>query len=279
MADPLVLTVDELRALCRVAELSLPRFVTAADSGAVAVDTAALRGLAARGLVRLTGRATLDAIQVTETLTRLLAPCSAARLLAEIEIESSGRVTNFAGAAGVDRSVTLFTELGTGLVSVERVTTDVDQVLARHCRIAELTESAGGAGFAVDAEVQADADALALAGDEDAAVGTLTAGGVPEQIARAWIVAVTGRRLAVAVTAVRRSGGGIVEAGELRWLVAGDGTAWRVESGATEAAEMPAAYDVEPPSIAVITPVGRAVIAADLAALAGRPVTREVANQ
>jgi hypothetical protein len=283
MADSLVLTVDELRALRRVAALSLPRFVTAADSGAVAVDAAALRGLAARGLVRLTGRAAPDAVRVAESLTRLLAPFSAARLLAEIEVESGGRITHLACAAAADGSATLLTQRDIGLVSVERVQADVGQVLARRCRIDEVTESAGEVRFTVDAETQADADALALAGDGDAAIGTLTAAGVPRRTARSWITAVTGRRLAVAVRVARRLRDhptGPYEAAELRWLVAGDGTAWRVEPGQTDPADAAApAYDAEPPPVAVITTAGRTALGADLAGLVGRPTTREAASQ
>ena len=46
---PLVVSVDELRAICRVTDAVLPAFVTDDDAKIEAVDIAALRGLAARG--------------------------------------------------------------------------------------------------------------------------------------------------------------------------------------------------------------------------------------
>jgi hypothetical protein len=261
VTDSLLLTVDELHALCRVAELSLPRFVTAADSGEVAVDAAALRGLAARGLLELTGDEALDAVRVTDRLTRLLAPCSAARLLAEIEIESGGRLARLAITTKADRPVTLLTGLDAGLVEIECVNADVENVLTRLCRVDEVADSAAGEAFVVDAEAQADADAMAVEGDDEAAVDTLAAAGLPRRVARAWVAAVVGRRLAVFVRVARRFTGSF-EAAELRWLVAGDGTAWRVEpeDGA-----------------AVITPVGRQTLGEDLTDLAGR--TGKVANR
>ncbi|HEU5160084.1 MAG TPA: hypothetical protein VFU43_24010 [Streptosporangiaceae bacterium] len=253
-------TVDELRALRRVAEIELPRFVCEGDAGHVAVDAAALRGLAVRGLVTLE-----DGVRVGGELTRLLAPCSSARLLAEVELESAGRLTHIALAAGTER-VTLLTERDAGLVSVERVDADPGEVLARVCRLDEVAEVGAGAGFTVAAEAHTEADGLVLDGALDAAARLLTEAGVQASSARAWVTAVAGRRYAASLSvARRRDDGGPVEAGELRWLVAGDGTAWRVEPAEPPLAPWP---DLRPPEYAVITPAGRPELHRDLAALA-----------
>ena len=265
-------TVDELRALRRVADVELPHFVSAGDTGHVAVDAAALRGLAVRGLVTLDRGTAIDGVKVDGELDRLLGPCSSPYVLAEVEMESAGRLTHIAVVVGMDRRATLLTELPAGLVSVECAGADVSRLLACVCRLDEVAETDIGVGFTVAAEAQLEADGLVLGGAPEAAVDLLMRAGIQASAARTWVAAVAGRRYAASVSVARRRRpeGGAVEAGELRWLVAGDGTAWRVdpaEAGEPSAAPWP---DIQGPECAVITTSTRRALYRDLTALAGQ---------
>lgn len=258
-SDELVLTVDELRALRRVADLVLPAFVTTGDRGEARVDAAALRGMALRGLIDLDGDSPLEPVRVADELAEALGPCTSASMLAEVELET----TRLAIVIGVEHPVTMLTALDGGFVAVERADADAGEVLERLCRLHEVTEPAASWAFTIDAETQAKADALVLAGDPDSAVAVLTEGGMPEQTAKAWTAAVDGRRLAAAVSVACRLDDGLITAGELRWLVAGDGTAWRVEAD-----EAPADPEQDtPPLLAVVSTVGRDVLRGHLTAL------------
>lgn len=281
-------TIDELRAVRRLAEIELPHFVTAADAGHVAVDAAALRSLAVRGLVTLGEGTVLDGVRLRGELTRLLAPCSSPRLLAEVEMESAGRLTHVAVAAGPAGPAIRLTELPAGLVAIEEADADLGQLLAHVCRLDEVAEAGTGAGFTVSAETQSAADRLVLDGVPDAAVRLLTSAGVESDSAGGWVAAVAGRRYAASVSVARRHEGGRVEAGELRWLVAGDGTAWRVapvaaaKSAAKSAAVPPAVPwpAIEGPEDAMITPCTRQALHDDLAALTGpAEAAREMADR
>jgi hypothetical protein len=90
-------------------------------------------------------------------------------------------------------------------------------------------------------------------------VALLTAAGASQAAARGWVAAVCTRRRAVAVSVARNLGDGPdgpFESGELRWLVAGDGTGWRVDPG-----ELP---------MAVVRPAGADQLARGLDLLLGR---------
>ncbi|TDD92507.1 hypothetical protein [Actinomadura rubrisoli] len=135
----MIVTIDELRALRRIAYLSLPSFVTAGDTGDLAVDAAAIRGLAARDLVALPEAEPLDGVRVAGGLRRLLGPCASPRTLAEIVIEREpgGRTARYSVAAGDAPPVTLLTALPAGLGSVELLDTDAGTLLPRLCGLDE----------------------------------------------------------------------------------------------------------------------------------------------
>jgi hypothetical protein len=283
-------TIDELRAVRRLAEIELPHFVTAADAGHVAVDAAALRGLAVRGLVTLGDCTALGGVRIGGELTRLLGPCSSPRLLAEVEMECAGRLTHVAVAVGVavdaDGPAIRLTELPAGLVAIEMADADPGQVLAQVCRLDEVAEPGTGAGFTVSAEAQPAADRLVLDGVPEAAVRLLMNAGVEAGPARAWVAAVAGRRYAASVSVARRRHeagrveAGRVEAGELRWLVAGDGTAWRVEPAAATEPTTDPWPAIEGPEYAMIAPCTRQALYDHLAALTGpAEAAREMADR
>lgn len=168
---------------------------------------------------------------VADPLARLMAPCHVARRIAEIDIEASGVLDRHAVIACATGTALVATELPGGLVSLRLTEADLLGEVSGLCRVDEITAPAATTGFTVSAEAHRHADELVLRGAATAATAVLTAAGVPEPAARAWITAVRGHRCAVAVTVARNDGDGPdgpFEVGEVRWLVAGDGTAWRV---------------------------------------------------
>src|SRR5439155_22102173 len=71
----LLVTIDELRALRRIMDIWLPGFVVEEDDEDLRVDAAALRGLAARGLVSLPAGADIPAyLALAPPPARHLAP-------------------------------------------------------------------------------------------------------------------------------------------------------------------------------------------------------------
>lgn len=246
----LVVSVDELRAVHRFTRLCLPRFVMEDDEEDPRVDAAALRGLAARGLIELCP----DDVLVADPLDRLLAPGRAARRIAEIDVEAPGVLDRHAVIDGASGTAVVFTELPGGLVSLRLTVAGLPGEVRRLCRLDEITASASGTEFTITAEAHRHADELVLSGAATAAMEALIAAGVLELAARAWISAVCSRRCAVAVTVARsyRDGTeGPFEVGETRWLVAGDGTAWRVS------ADEPAEHGDDPSpgdALSVLTP-------------------------
>lgn len=225
MRPGLVVSLDELRAVHRLTGLCLPRFVVADDEEDPRVDAAALRGLAARGLVDLCP----DDVLVVDPLDRLLAPGRATRWIAEIDIETPGGLDRHAVIAGAAGTAVVATQLAGGLVSLRPSVADLPAEVRRLCRLDEVSAPASATGFTVAVETHRHADELVLSGAATAATEVLTAAGVAEPAARTWITAVCGRRCAVAVAVARSYGpDGPFEVGEVCWLVAGDGTAWRV---------------------------------------------------
>src|SRR6266508_1794836 len=186
--NPLTVTVDELRAVAALADVVLPRFVTADDDSDPRVDAAALRGLAARALVTL-------------------------------EVEAGGALLRCAVVGA-----TVFGEQQAGLVRLEPAGSPLDLV-NRLGRLDQIAEP-GPHCFTVPTKRYLAADDLLLAGDPEAAVAALGRPG-----ADAWIEAVRTRRHSVSVAAARGH-----LAVELCWLVAGDGTAWRVTTGPADVA-------------------------------------------
>lgn len=238
MAGSLVLTVDELRALSRLVEVSLPRFVTDGDPDEVRVDAAALRGMAARGLVTIQDAAELADVRLADELDRRLAPCATASLLAEVEVETGGTLARYAVVGWTGGPVARLTDrpagYGAGFVALELADRPVSGVLAQLCGLDAVTGPGDGGAFTVDVDAHAEADELVLDGDREGAVAVLTAAGAPAAAARGWVAAVCARHRAVAVSVARNLGDGPdgpFESTELRWLVAGDGTGWRVDPG------------------------------------------------
>ncbi len=235
----LLLTVDELRALHRILGTWLPRFVVEDHDESLRVDAAALRGLAARGLLTLAPDWTVvDGLTLDDAVTGHLEPYRTARLVVEAEAETAGVTTRFAVSAAPDGTVGLLTALPGGLVSTELIDSPALDVVARMCRLDQVAAAGGPAGpelaCRVDVDAHFEADGLALAGDLDGAVAALVCGGAPEPAARAWISALVSRRGAAAISVAHVAGTtptvpeGPIADGELRWLVADDGTAWRV---------------------------------------------------
>jgi hypothetical protein len=146
MAGSLVLTVDELRALSRLVDVSLPRFVTEHDRDEVRVDAAALRGLAARGLATIQDAAELADIRLVDELDHRLAPCATASLLAEVEVETGGTLARHAVVGWTGGPVARLTDgpdgNGAGFVALELTDRPVSGVLAGLCGLDTVTARA-----------------------------------------------------------------------------------------------------------------------------------------
>jgi hypothetical protein len=250
--DPtLVVSVDELRAVHRLTGLCLPRFVVADDEDDPRVDVAALRGLAARDLVVLspecpdspgcpdTPGSPDGGVLLADPLVQLLAPSHVARRIVEIDVEASGVLDRHAVITGEAGTAVVVTEFDGGLVGLRRAKAGE---VRRLCGVDEVTELGAAMSFTVCAVALREADELALRGAGPTAVEVLTAAGVGEQTALAWITAVRERTCAVAVAVARSCGDGgpdgPFEIDEMRWLVTGDGTAWRVTAARSSLEEV-----------------------------------------
>jgi hypothetical protein len=248
----LLLSVDELRAAARLAGVPVPPLVAEDDPDDPRVDLAALRGLAARGLV--VGLAEADP-EPAGILAAALAALDEPTWLLDVELDTSPepllpaepRAGSGFGGPGRDDdprhglrqwnevqgpggSASMTALLG-GLVHIH--------LDAERHGAAELADRCGlpdhvatdDIGFEVAVAGHVDADALALQGDLDGAVTILADCGVPVVAARQWVDAVASRRSAAAVRLVRRLDQGVAEVRELRWLVGGDGEVWQVDAG------------------------------------------------
>jgi len=271
---PIVLTVDELGALDRIIGLALPRFVTEDDEADLRVDAAAIRGLAARGLVTIDESDAADPITLSPALARLLAPCRDATAVAELVLETGGVTARHALFAAGGAPTTHYREQPAGLVLVDATTRPFADEVRELCRLDELArdgsgsfgvtadahapakvmagDSGGGLAFGVTADAHIRADDRLGAGDPAGAVATLVAAGAPAEAARGWADAVSGRRIAVTLTVAGRH-----RAAELRWLVAADGTPWRIAAGLTAAVPLGQGGDWADEELAVHSEVSR----------------------
>jgi len=225
---PLVVSVDELRAVCRTTDAVLPAFVTDEDAQIEAVDIAALRGLAARGLVALTDQQDL---WIADAVLAVVAPTRGARLVAEVDEDTGFENLTWAALGGQDGPTTVISEHGPGLLTMEALPAGVAEVVAERCDVAAVRADAPELGFTVPrAAHEAMGDALED-GATAAAVEPLLAAGAPAEAAEAFVEALASRRRAVAVQVARNLGTddeGPFEAAEVRWVEGPDGTAWRL---------------------------------------------------
>ncbi|MGH3742653.1 MAG: hypothetical protein ACRDT1_15190 [Micromonosporaceae bacterium] len=218
-------SVDELRALAVVSPLTLPRFVTR-EASDPKVDAAALRGLAARGLVLLDPDP--DVVRLAPELTRMLAPCESPHLMIEAEWEVADVVASHAIVASREGESVVFSELPGGLVTASASDTIPDPTVL--WGLDQVTR-AGEVRFTVPTGDYLDADDQVLAGSPGKAVEVLANAGASTAAARAWVDAVSRRSRTVAVTIARNLGdgrSGPYAGGEWCWLVGADGTGWRV---------------------------------------------------
>lgn len=104
MTGDLALSVDELRAVARAGGLLLPSLLLDDDDLDAGVrDAVAVRGLLARGLVRLSGEGVALTASLAEQLRPLTAPCA----VAELEREAAGVNLRTAAAHGPDGLILL----------------------------------------------------------------------------------------------------------------------------------------------------------------------------
>jgi hypothetical protein len=229
----LVLTVDEIRALGRITGGWLPRYVAEDDEEDLRVDLAALRGLAARDLlVWRAERVDSEHVTLDPALQAALEPFRDPATVVEVDLVTAGQATWFAASRAGDIAGTgLLAWHGTGLVTIELVGDGIAETVARLCQLTPTEPlTTTGVELVVHPDAQIDADELALAGAHDEAVAALVAAGATHTAARAWVAAVASCRRSVGVSVAHRFGTRY-EAGELRWLEAGDGTAWRATGG------------------------------------------------
>lgn len=255
----LVVSVDELRAAVRLAGVPVPPAAGDDDPDDPRVDLAALRGLAARGLI--VGLSEGDP-EPAGVLATALAAFDEPDWILDVELDEldrrreSGdgrwpdghrehrRWNSYNGPHGAASAMVL---LG-GLMQV-----DLDGVpdsavdLAARCGLPEESgrpaaegqgdlpdASVGGGtgepdGFEVTTAAHVEADALALAGELAAATAALAEGGARRGPASRWVEAVASHRSAVAVRVARRVADLAIEERELRWLVGGDHRVWQVD--------------------------------------------------
>jgi hypothetical protein len=227
-----VLSVDELRALGRVADVVVPAFVEDDDPADPIVDLAAVRGLMARGLVAASGAAPGDAVRLDDDLAAVLAPARSGRVLAEVDDEIGATGARTWAAVGDDTGAsTVVVGHGPGLVTVELCSDAVPAVVAARCGVDEVAAEPEPEGFSVALGAQIAADEAVLDGDLDGAVAALGDAGVLVTSARRWVDVVATRSRAVGVQIARNLGAGPdgpFEAAEVHWLVAADGTAWQL---------------------------------------------------
>lgn len=227
-AEPLVVSVDELRAVCRVTDAVLPAFVTDDDAKIEAVDIAALRGLAARGLVALTDD---DDLWIADDVQAAVAPTRDARLLVEVDEDTGLDTFTWALVGGDAGPTALMAEYGLGLVTLEVLPAAVTEVVTERCRLDEIRAQVDYLGFTVP---RAAHEAMGDAIDEGAsglAAEPLLAAGAPADAAVAFVEALVARKRAMAVQVARNVGTGEegpFEAAEVRWVEGPDGTAWQL---------------------------------------------------
>jgi len=223
-----VVSIDELRAVCRVTDAVLPPLVTDEDDEIEAVDVAALRGLAARGLVALVDD---EELWIADDLLATLAPTRAARIVVEVA-EHVGDESRMWAALGSDTGpTTVMSEHGPGLLRLEVLRSGVAGIVIDRCDLTGVQAGVTDHGFTVPRAVH---EAMSNAIDEGAtgaATDALAGAGTPAEAADAFVEAMTARRRAVAVQVALNlgtDGDGPFEAAEVRWVEGPDGTAWRM---------------------------------------------------
>lgn len=224
-----VLSVDELRALCRSTDLVLPVKVTEGDEHVEAVDRVALRGLAARDLIDLTGNAT--GFVVRGDLSGALAPCHDARVVAEVDHDEGGDLTSWSVIGSDLAPSTVVAERSPGVVIVALEPADVAHIVVARCQATEVAVQSAGAGFTVPAATHQSANDAIDDGEQESAIDVLVGAGAAPDAATAFVHAVRHRRGAVAVKVARKVGvgdDGPFEAGEVRWIVGPAGETWRL---------------------------------------------------
>lgn len=225
---PLVVSVDELRAVCRATDAVLPVFVSDGDAEIEAVDIAALRGLAARGLVALTDDQDL---WIADDVLAVLAPTKAASFVVEVDEDTGFDNRTWAAVGGDAGPTAVMGEHGPGLVTMEVLSPGVAEVVSERCGLAGVRTHVEDLGFTVPrAAHEAMGDEIDE-GSTGLAAEPLLAAGAPADAAVAFVEALVARRRAIAVQVARNLGtgdDGPFEAAEVRWVEGPDGTAWRL---------------------------------------------------
>ncbi|HEX6685133.1 MAG TPA: hypothetical protein VF062_20250 [Candidatus Limnocylindrales bacterium] len=214
-----ILTVDDLQAMQRAVGIWLPGFATEPDGFGV--------------------RDELDLDEVT----RLAEAFCDAVLAVEVQTDRAGEVTEYAFSIGPSGEMGMLEALPGGLVRFWAV--EGGDAVAAVAGVAgldpDVVTAAEGPRWTVSPVVYRRCDKQALAGDEEAAVTTLTRVGVDPGTAKTWVAAMSGRGGAAAVTVVRRDPDtGRLEAGELRWGADETGAAWRITADENAYAMTPA---------------------------------------
>ncbi len=234
MTRSMVVSVDELRAASRLVGAGMPPLLAEGDPDDPRVDLAALRGLAARGLV--VGMEDGDPEPVGDlgdtlaALDDLLGLAEAAR---DMGAGANGAGERWAVARGRTATVTLRLRTG-GLVDVDIDVEDPGSVIVDGCALDDLetTSAVVAPPWSVDSDALETAEDLIEGGEGSRAATVLESAGVPDAAAGHWVRAVEQRRGATSVTVARLLGDpdDAVEVRDVRWLVDGDGLGWRVDS-------------------------------------------------
>ncbi len=270
---PLALTSDELRAIARSTGAALSSLLQEDEDEADAplADAVALRSLAARGLVSISGEPTeAGAVRLSAWARQLLAPMLSPDVLVEVEADRAG--TPF-----VERHVVCVAGSRT-LVLSEADEVDVWRVLEGTGGLASTlvtvvnlpeTSSDEGAGSGRCLTVPAPAhqaadDALEEGGD---AVAVLVAAGADPEAATAWIAAVTGRICSVELRAARLLPDDVIDAAELRLLSAGPLGTWLIDLRGPDDDADGKGDDPWAGTTSEVTELGSSAAAAALAAL------------
>jgi hypothetical protein len=234
----MVVSVDELRAASRLLGAHMPPFLAEGDPDDTRVDLAALRGLAARGLVvglEVGGPEPVG--DLADALAALDDMVALAEVVRDLGAEGGGAAERSAVARGRTATVVLHHRAG-GLVDVTMDVADPGSVIVERCALGDLgaQRTVTPEPWSVDSDALERAEDLIMDGEGGSAATVLVSAGAPAESAGHWVRAVEQRRGGASVTVARLLGDpdDAVEVRDVRWLVDGDGLGWRVDGGDSE---------------------------------------------
>jgi len=236
----MVVSIDELRAASRLVGANMPPLLAGGDPDDTRVDLAALRGLAARGLVVGLEAGDPEPVgDLADTLAALDDMVALAEVERDLGAETGGTGERWAVARGRTGTVVLRLRAG-GLLDVTMDLADPGSAIVDGCALGDLEARTAviPEPWSVDSEALDTAEEMIMEGEGDRAATILVSAGAQTECAERWVRAVEQRRGGASVTVARllSDADGAVEVRDVRWLVDGNGLGWRVDGGDSETA-------------------------------------------